>query len=374
MPTALGSVRRFVMTPKLIDVTFAKRGFPAVASAATRRLEAIPQAVICGFEWGIDARDQWEVERRLDLVDREQRGFAYEGATMAFTILDATGRGHRTRDLLRGPGRPHIFLAYIGMGFAMARLPRPVWKKVLPDLSGDPYYPVMSWLAVDGYGFDRAYFDTRRWVDAQRVPKAYPWAGSPGYFPRAVDQGIGRALWFICGGSAPEVAAAAGRFASHRQADLWSGIGGRCHLCRRVRRGGTGSAAAGRRRIQNGPGPRCGVRRQGARLRRFRARALRGRLPGTNRRVRRQGGKSRRRHRGHRGARARIRAALRDLAAADTRSLRGRLIRPAHPDDPAERKKPGTGIALHNSNDDDLSAGWRKIAYPDRGAMPDNNA
>jgi enediyne biosynthesis protein E2 len=225
MPTALGSVRRFVMTPKLIDVTFAKRGFPAAPSAATQRLEAIPQAVICGFEWGIDARDQWEVERRLSLVDREQLGFAYEGATMAFTILDATGRGHRTRDLLRGPGRPHIFLAYIGMGFAMARLPRPVWKKVLPDLTGDPYYPVMSWLAVDGFGFDRAYFDTGRWVDEQRVPKSYPWAGAPDYFPRAVDQGIGRALWFICGGSAPDVAAAAGRFASHRQADLWSGIG-----------------------------------------------------------------------------------------------------------------------------------------------------
>jgi enediyne biosynthesis protein E2 len=225
MPTALGSVRRFVMTPKLIDVTFAKRGFPAVPSAATQRLEAIPQAVICGFEWGIDARDQWEVERRLDLVDREHRGFAYEGATMAFTILDATGRGHRTRDLLRGPGRPHIFLAYIGMGFAMARLPRPVWKKVLPDLTGDPYYPVMSWLAVDGYGFDRAYFDTGRWVDEQRVPKPYPWAGAPDYFPRAVDQGIGRALWFMHGGVPDAVVDAVARFPEARRGDLWSGVG-----------------------------------------------------------------------------------------------------------------------------------------------------
>lgn len=225
MPTAIGSLRRFLMSPQLEDVSFAKRGFPVAESAATRRLEAVPQAVICGFEWGIDARDLWEVERRLDLVDAEQRGFAYEGATMAFTILDATGRGHRARDLLRGPAQPHIFLAYIGMGFAMARLPRPLWKKAVPDLSGDPYYPVMSWLAVDGYGFDRAYFDTARWVEAQRPPKPYPWAGSADYFCRAVDQGIGRALWFICGGRAPDVAAAAGRFASHRQADLWSGIG-----------------------------------------------------------------------------------------------------------------------------------------------------
>ncbi|MER5426591.1 DUF1702 family protein [Streptosporangium roseum] len=227
MPTLFGSLRRLLMTPSLAEVSFEGRGFPVTPSDATRRLEAIPQAVICGFEWGIDARDQWEVERRLSMVDPEQRGFAYEGATMAFTILDAMGggRGHRTRDLLLGPGQPHIFLTYIGIGFAMARLPRPLWKKVMPDLGGSAYYPTMSWLAVDGYGFDRAYFDTRRWVDEQRVPAPYPWEGSPDYFPRAVDQGIGRALWFIHGGQVPDVASAVGRFASHRQADLWSGVG-----------------------------------------------------------------------------------------------------------------------------------------------------
>jgi hypothetical protein len=111
------------------------------------------------------------------------------------------------------------------MGFAMARLPRPLWKKAVPDLSGDPYYPTMSWLAVDGYGFDRAYFETARWVDGQKVPERYSWEGSSDYFLRAVDQGIGRALWFICGGHAPDVAAAVRRFAGHRQADLWSGVG-----------------------------------------------------------------------------------------------------------------------------------------------------
>jgi len=107
----------------------------------------------------------------------------------------------------------------------MARLPRPAWKKVIPDLGGSPYHPTMSWLAVDGYGFDRAYFDTRRWVNEQYVPAPYPWAGSPDYFPRAVDQGIGRALWFIHGAQPAGIAAAVGRFAEHRRADLWSGVG-----------------------------------------------------------------------------------------------------------------------------------------------------
>jgi hypothetical protein len=96
MPTTLGSLRRLLLTPSLAEVTFGARGFPITPSDATRRLETIPQAVVCGFEWGIDARDQWEVEQRLSLVEPELRGFAYEGATMAFTILDAMPLGPAT--------------------------------------------------------------------------------------------------------------------------------------------------------------------------------------------------------------------------------------------------------------------------------------
>jgi hypothetical protein len=227
MPSTIGALRRRIFTPSLTEVTFAGRGFPVQPSPASEQLEAIPQAVIIGFEWAIDVRDQWEIERRLDLVEPALRGFAYEGATMAFTILDALPGGgrNRTRALLLGPGRPHIFLTFIGIGFAMSRLPRPLWSKVVPDLTGAPYYPTLSWLAVDGYGFDRAYFDTRRWVDEQRVPAAYPWDGSPDYYLRAIDQGIGRALWFIAGARPEAAAAAVRRFAAHRRADLWSGIG-----------------------------------------------------------------------------------------------------------------------------------------------------
>ena len=223
MPTILGSIRGLVLAPSLEEVSFAGRGFAVSPTPATDRLEAVPQAVVCGFEWAIAAHDLTDLRRRLRLVDEEQRGFAYEGATMACTILDAV-RGNRTRELLSGAGEKHILLAYIGIGFAMARLPRPLWKKALPDLASR-YHPTMSWLAVDGYGFDRAYFDTERWVDRQEIPASYPWQGSPEYFPRAVDQGIGRALWFICGADPAKVSTAVRRFASGRQADLWSGVG-----------------------------------------------------------------------------------------------------------------------------------------------------
>ncbi|HEU5109457.1 MAG TPA: DUF1702 family protein [Micromonosporaceae bacterium] len=227
MPSLLGSLRQYVLAPKLSTVTFAERGFPGAGSPAAERLEAIPQSVVCGFEWGIAARDLWDVQRRLELVEAEQRGFAYEGAAMAFAVRDAMagGSGRRTRELLLGPGAPHVFLTYIGIGFAMARLPRPLWRNIIPDLTDSPYYPTMTWLAVDGYGFDLAYFHTRRYVDEQRVPAPYPWEGSADYFPRAVDQGIGRALWFIHGADPAAVTAAVNRFAPQRRPDLWSGVG-----------------------------------------------------------------------------------------------------------------------------------------------------
>lgn len=227
MSTLLHAVRRKLLAPALTEVTFAKRGFPGAASRSAEALEAIPQSVICGFEWGMEAADLWEIERRLNLVDAEQRGFAYEGAAMAFTIRDAMkgGNGNRARELLLGPGQPHIFLTYIGIGFAMARLPRVLWRKIVPDLAGTPYFPTMSWLAVDGYGFDKAYFHTRTWVDQQRRPQPYPWDGSPRYFLRAFDQGVGRALWFINGADPDAVTDAVRAFVPDRQADLWSGVG-----------------------------------------------------------------------------------------------------------------------------------------------------
>jgi hypothetical protein len=227
MPAILGTLRRLVLTPRLRSVTFAERGFPSAGTPAAEHLEAIPQSVVCGFEWGIEHRALWDVERRLATVSPELRGFAYEGAAMAYAVRDAMagGKGTRTKELLEGPGLPHIFLTYIGIGFAMARLPRVLWRGIMPDLEGVPFFPTMSWLAVDGYGFDKAYFHTRQVIGEQRPFKPYPWAGRADYFPRACDQGVGRALWFIHGARPEQVAAAVDAFPEARRADLWSGVG-----------------------------------------------------------------------------------------------------------------------------------------------------
>lgn len=222
-----GALGRLLLAPPLDHVGFDHLGLPGRDSPSARHLEKIPEAVVCGFEWGIGTRDLREVERRLAVVAPDLRGFACEGVTMAHTIRDVLlpGRSDRTRELMLGPALPHTFLSYIGIGFAMARLPRPLWRKVLPDLTGNPYHPTMSWLAVDGYGFDLAYFGSSRWIGQQRLPRPYPWEGHPEYFLRAFDQGVGRALWFVHGAGCGAVASAVGRFARRRRPDLWSGVG-----------------------------------------------------------------------------------------------------------------------------------------------------
>ncbi|MFH8581566.1 DUF1702 family protein [Streptomyces zaomyceticus] len=223
---ALGALRRLLMAPSLDDVSFAGRGFTVEPTPLTQQLEAVPQAVVTGFEWGIEDKDLATTERRLALIAPLNRGFAYEGATMACAIRDTMGPGgHRAADLMRGGGRPHIFLNYIGIGFAMAKLPRPLWKKLVPTLTEPDLYPAMSWLCVDGYGFDRAYFDTDTWVGGQRLDAPYDWDGDASYWQRAFDQGVGRALWFIHGGHVGNVSAAVRAFAGDRRADLWSGVG-----------------------------------------------------------------------------------------------------------------------------------------------------
>jgi enediyne biosynthesis protein E2 len=227
MASVLGTMRRFVFTPSFDKVTFDGRGFLRPPAAVATALESIPQSVILGFEFGIACPGLPEIERRLLLLAEDLRGFGYEGATMALTIRDVMGGGKRrlTERLLRGPGAPHTFLAFIGIGFAMARLPRRLWAKVVPDLTGVPYFPAMTWLAVDGYGFDRAYFDTKRWLRPDYRPSPYPWQGEPEYFLRVLDQGFGRALWFIHGADTDRVVEALRRFPAARHADLWSGVG-----------------------------------------------------------------------------------------------------------------------------------------------------
>jgi hypothetical protein len=216
--TWAGRLRNRVFTPDHSEVTMAKRGFPVTDPQRRANLENVGSTFLEGFEYGIAGRTIPEIESSLEPIDRQVRGFAYEGCTMALAVRDALRpvRPHWVRDFLAGRGAAHIYMAYIGVGWAMARLPRMRWRAVMPA------DPLLRWLALDGYGFHQAYFRTTEYVREQRRDSLPLWAPAS-YAGRALDQGIGRALWFVTGSDAEQTAATIGRFAPDRRGDLWSG-------------------------------------------------------------------------------------------------------------------------------------------------------
>lgn len=204
-------VRALGIAPE--EASFARRGFAATDPVAQARLELVGRTFIGGYRAALAADEPAALGERLDRVDAELRGFAYEGAAMALALLDQlVPVRRRLAAFVAGPAEPHVYMAHVGAGWAMARLRR--GPRALRRLD-----PLLRWLALDGYGFHAGYFAPRRHLAERRVPMRLT-----GYAARAFDQGLGRSSWFATGGDAGRAAAAIARFPAWRRPDLWSGL------------------------------------------------------------------------------------------------------------------------------------------------------
>lgn len=217
-PTLMGALRNRLLAPDPREVTFERRGFRSPGAQQQANLEKVGLMFLAGFGIGMTGRRIAEISESLETIERPFRGFAYEGCAMALAVRDAMlpARRHWIRDFLAGPAAPHTYMAHIGIGWAMARLPSVRWRAIMPADE------VLGWLALDGYGFHQAYFRTKQYVDGQYQGRLPLWRPAA-YAARAVDQGIGRALWFVNGSDVQRVAGAIDRFAESRRGDLWSG-------------------------------------------------------------------------------------------------------------------------------------------------------
>jgi enediyne biosynthesis protein E3 len=219
----LRAFRRSILTPNVTETKLSTRGFTEKDTASRELLETIGETFLKGYAYAVEAPAVEAAEERLEEIPARFRGFAYEGAAMGLTVLDGLpfGGSRRLASLLAGRGNDHIYMAYVGIGWAMARLPRFRWSRIqAPD-------PLLRWLVLDGYGFHQAYFSTDRYVHAQYREPRFPWPGGEdgAYADRAIDQGIGRAMWFV-GGTDPDlVADLIDRFPESRRSDLYSGAG-----------------------------------------------------------------------------------------------------------------------------------------------------
>lgn len=214
-----GKFRRRLFGLSLEETSFARRGFWEKTPAARQRLETIGQTFLCGYHHALESANMAELGVRLQNVDCELQGFAFEGAGMALTLLDylIPWQRRRLQAFLDGPAQPHLYIVYVGAGWAAARLRRPV-EPLLTRLD-----PTLGWLLVDGYGFHETYFNWQRYVREQAIPPQLT-----GYARRGFDLGVGRCLWFVHGADVDRVITTIHQFAAIRQPDLWSGVGLAC--------------------------------------------------------------------------------------------------------------------------------------------------
>src|ERR1700761_9206609 len=122
--TLAGAIRNRIFTPNPREVTFERRGFRSTGAAQQANLERIGRTFLSGFSCGMTGGGVAGIGSGLALVDKPFLGFAFEGCAMALAVRDALlPRQHWIRDFLAGPGAPHVYMAHIGIGWAMARLP-----------------------------------------------------------------------------------------------------------------------------------------------------------------------------------------------------------------------------------------------------------
>jgi hypothetical protein len=214
-----GRIHRFFLGLSPDEATFARRGFRAGDINVRHRLEQVGRTFIGGYHAALEEDDPEILGSRLNEVEADCRGFAFEGAAMGLFLLDhlTLWRRDRLLSFLSGPGAPHIYMVHVGAGWAVAQLRR----SVAPALAR--FDPLLGWLAVDGYGFHQGYFYPHRWVGDRAVPRRLS-----GYAARVFDQGLGRSLWFVEGADVGRIATTVAQFPIARQPDLWSGVGLAC--------------------------------------------------------------------------------------------------------------------------------------------------
>ncbi|HYG81175.1 MAG TPA: DUF1702 family protein, partial [Pyrinomonadaceae bacterium] len=188
MALSLARFRQFILGISLEETTFARRGFRAGAPSARHRLEKIGRVFLQGYHAALNENESAALARRLNTIEPEFRGFAFEGAAMGLALLDhlTPWKKNRLQAFLAGPGTAHTYMVHVGAGWVLARIP---WLRRNVDEPLANLDPLLRWLAIDGYGFHEGYFRWHKYIKGESHPRRLK-----GYARRAFDQGLGRSL------------------------------------------------------------------------------------------------------------------------------------------------------------------------------------
>jgi len=223
--TLASKLRRRILTPPMSETKLSVRGFNEKTPESRDLLEKVGESFLTGYAYAAEAGKAIEAVTNLETIPYAYRGFAYEGAGMALGVRDGLpfGSKNHVRDFLAGNAAKHVYIVYVGVGWSLARVPRFRWRAATNGITDH----LVRWLVLDGYGFHQAYFKTEKYVHQHYREPNFPWPGEgpAWYADRAIDQGIGRAMWFV-GGSDPRIVAdLLDSFPPERRGDLYAGAG-----------------------------------------------------------------------------------------------------------------------------------------------------
>lgn len=224
MNELLAPVRRLrasVTTPNEIEVDPGYRGFYEWREGPSI-VPPVGRSFLDGFRIGMRGAGATEAVRQLMQVPREWQGFAAEGAGMSVAIRSAVEPWHRNEfhRLVSVSGGRHTYMMHVGLGWALARLPRPLW----PDLS--KFDPAVGQLILDGYGFHEIFFNTAKTLRQHTVEFDFDaWPGPVQDAQQQLMQGVGRGMWFVAGGSPQLLHEIFEGFDPKFHSSLWAGTG-----------------------------------------------------------------------------------------------------------------------------------------------------
>jgi hypothetical protein len=215
--TSLG--RLLAIPPRA--ASFSELGFAPCDAEVRGRLEKVLETFIHGYNLALSISDPERLAATLhDRLDAHHLGFAFEGAGMYYALCDllAPWRPSRLRAFLEGSGRDHDYIAAVGAGFALGRLP---WGRWLWPSYSRRLDPLIAWCLPDGYGFLKGMSHPRRYIDGRAAPPSV----LPAFARQLFDSGLGRSLWWSQGAEPLRIARAIDTFPEARRPELWCGLG-----------------------------------------------------------------------------------------------------------------------------------------------------
>lgn len=209
----------FGLSPKA--VAFAARRFVCTDSTVRANLEKVLSVFVAGYNFALRGSDYAVVSKQLvNEFDSHHLGFAFEGAGMCYALFDmlAPWSRSRLRAFTDGAGQKHDYIATVGAGLAVARVP---WGRLRLNSYLEILDPTVAWCVIDGYGFHQGIFHSEWYtLECRESPTAFS-----AYARQLFDSGVGRSFWWTQGASPTRIRQTIDRFPEGTRAQMWCGIG-----------------------------------------------------------------------------------------------------------------------------------------------------